>query len=88
MGIHTVIGVVGRRVIVQPSKLDAGMITITVLGADRQHLCAVTLTPDAAAVMSQALSLEAVAAEGAKEFTTLTVREPKSWFEVNQAARG
>jgi hypothetical protein len=69
MSIHTVIGVAGRRVVVQPSKLDAGMVTITILGADRQRLCAVTLTPSAAAVMAQALDGEAVMAEKNAEVT-------------------
>lgn len=63
MSIHTVVGVAGRRVVVQPSKLDAGMVTITIVGADRQHLCAITLTPSAAAVMAQALEIEAQIAE-------------------------
>lgn len=81
---ETVIGVSGRRISVTASKLNPDMVTLTVTGNDRQHLCSITLTPDGAAVFGDALN----AVAGRVSMVTVPVREPANWFDVNQAARG
>lgn len=63
MGRHTVVALAGRRVEVQTCKTNAGLVQVSIIGADRQAVAVVTLTADAAAILSQALSLEGAAAE-------------------------
>jgi hypothetical protein len=88
MNIHTVKAVAGRTVTVRPSKLDDGMVTLTVFSADKQHLCAVTFVPCESKKLADALGFESEAVVRTLEVVTVPVREYNNWFDVNQAARG
>lgn len=57
---HLVVAKAGRRVECKPSVMSPGCVQLTILSADRQPLALVTLSPDAAAVLGDALRIEAV----------------------------
>jgi hypothetical protein len=85
MGRHTVVGVAGRRVEVQPcndSKM-VGLVRVQILGADRQALGFVTLTADGAAILAQALTLEAKAAELREVAAVPVVALPAEIYKPN-----
>jgi hypothetical protein len=59
----TVIALAGKRIESRPSPTSAGHILVQILTADRAVQASLTLTPDAAAVFAEALSLQATRAE-------------------------
>ena len=63
MSKSTVIALAGKRLESRPSPTSLGHIVIQIMTADRAVQASVTLTPDAAAVFAEALSLQAVSAE-------------------------
>lgn len=62
MARHTVLCSAGRRLDVQPCKTSPGLVQVQILGADRQVIASCTIDANAAAVLSQALDIEAHAA--------------------------
>lgn len=60
---HLILAKAGRRVECKPSVLSTGCVQLTILSADREPVALVTLSPDAAAVLGDALRIEAADAE-------------------------
>lgn len=63
MSRHTFICSAGRRIDVQPDKFTPGLIRIQILSANREILGSITIDPAGAAVLAQALQIEAEAVE-------------------------
>ena len=59
MAKHTFICSSGRRLLVNPCKVNPALVRVSILSSDRQEIAAVTIDPHTAAVISQALDIEA-----------------------------
>jgi hypothetical protein len=62
MARHTFICAAGRRIAFAPSNIENGCIQFQVLDANRAPLVTLQMSPDLAAIIAEALNLEAVAA--------------------------
>ena len=82
---NEIIGLGGRRLIIKPDPLNAGMVHVAVYSRDDAMLEGVSLCWNAAVVASDALDMESKAAAG-------MVQKPvdigTDWQRVNEVARG
>lgn len=92
MCIFSTTGIAGRKIIVQPSKLNAGMVTITIQGKDELDSSSITVPVHTANMLACALEHEAVIAYAIELMTasersaiTLQVRDEK-WIDAKVAA--
>ena len=92
MCIFSTTGIAGRKIIVQPSKLNAGMVTITIQGKDELDSSSITVPAHTANMLAGALEHEAVNAYAIELMTasersaiTLQVHNEK-WFDAKAAA--
>lgn len=60
MAIFSTSGLAGRKIIVQPSKLNVGMVTVTIQGKDELDSSSISLPAHTANLLSAALECEAV----------------------------
>lgn len=62
MCIFSTTGIAGRKIIVKPSKLNAGMVNVTIQGRDELDSSSIELPAHTANMLANALECEAVRA--------------------------
>lgn len=82
---HEVIGLSGRRFVIKPDPLNAGMVHCAIYGSDKEMLECISLTWDAACVASYALEIES---KLAFDMVQKPVDIGTDWQAVNEVARG